>query len=122
MVRARDQRIAWLCGSAAEPRRRAAAVGAPETRHRNVPRGTRKFRQSSARKTGCPGVAHNTRSGAMKFGIVLLFALSACARAPEAPRARNLLLITVDTLRADRIGAYGYTPARTPRLDALARA
>lgn len=33
----------------------------------------------------------------------------------------NLLLITIDTLRADRLGCYGYTKARTPHLDALAR-
>ncbi len=33
---------------------------------------------------------------------------------------RNLLLITVDTLRADRVGAYGDAAAETPRLDALA--
>lgn len=34
---------------------------------------------------------------------------------------RNVLLITLDTTRADRIGAYGYAQARTPNLDALAR-
>lgn len=32
----------------------------------------------------------------------------------------NLLLITIDTLRADRLGAYGRRDARTPNLDALA--
>jgi hypothetical protein len=30
-------------------------------------------------------------------------------------------LITIDTLRADRLGAYGYGPAETPRIDRLAR-
>ncbi len=30
------------------------------------------------------------------------------------------MLITIDTLRADRIGAYGYQAARTPAIDALA--
>ena len=46
----------------------------------------------------------------------------ACTRAanPSAPRARNVLLITVDTLRADHVGAYGYVRARTPALDGLA--
>jgi choline-sulfatase len=33
---------------------------------------------------------------------------------------RHVLLITIDTLRADRLGSYGYAAARTPRLDALA--
>jgi arylsulfatase A-like enzyme len=32
----------------------------------------------------------------------------------------NLLLITVDTLRADRVGAYGYTRPTSPNIDGLA--
>jgi arylsulfatase A-like enzyme/Tfp pilus assembly protein PilF len=32
----------------------------------------------------------------------------------------NLLVVTLDTLRADRVGCYGYRAARTPRLDTLA--
>ena len=39
---------------------------------------------------------------------------------PPGSSASNLLLITIDTLRADRIGAYGYASARTPAMDALA--
>ncbi len=45
----------------------------------------------------------------------------ALPREAAQPRARNLLLITIDTLRADRVGAYGYSSARTPTLDAVAR-
>lgn len=37
------------------------------------------------------------------------------------PRRPNVLLITVSSLRADHIGAYGYEKARTPAMDALAR-
>jgi arylsulfatase A-like enzyme/cytochrome c-type biogenesis protein CcmH/NrfG len=33
----------------------------------------------------------------------------------------NLLVITLDTMRADRIGAYGYARAKTPHLDGLAK-
>jgi arylsulfatase A-like enzyme/Flp pilus assembly protein TadD len=33
----------------------------------------------------------------------------------------NFVLITIDTVRADRVGCYGYGQARTPNLDALAR-
>ena len=44
-------------------------------------------------------------------------ALAACAR--EGPRP-NVLLITVDTLRADRLSAAGYARATTPNLDRLA--
>jgi len=32
----------------------------------------------------------------------------------------NLVVITLDTMRADRIGAYGYQPAQTPNIDHLA--
>jgi arylsulfatase A-like enzyme/thioredoxin-like negative regulator of GroEL len=32
---------------------------------------------------------------------------------------RNLLIVTLDTLRADHVGSYGYTAARTKHLDAL---
>jgi predicted AlkP superfamily pyrophosphatase or phosphodiesterase len=35
-------------------------------------------------------------------------------------RPLNLLLISIDTLRADHLGSYRYAPARTPHLDALA--
>ncbi len=33
----------------------------------------------------------------------------------------NVLLITLDTTRADHLGCYGYGPAKTPHLDGLAR-
>ena len=42
------------------------------------------------------------------------------ALGPAAPSGPNLLLITIDTLRADRVGAYGAATAATPVLDALA--
>jgi arylsulfatase A-like enzyme len=39
-----------------------------------------------------------------------------------APAERpNLVLVTIDTLRADRVGAYGHAAAETPFLDRLAR-
>jgi hypothetical protein len=43
------------------------------------------------------------------------------SRPAAAAQPRNLLLITLDTTRADRLGAYGYAQARTPNLDTLAR-
>ena len=57
---------------------------------------------------------------------VVLAALSlvACRQtAPEqrATHARHVLLITIDTLRADRVGVYGHAAARTPTLDRLAQ-
>ena len=48
--------------------------------------------------------------------------LASCSRHPPEPvRARHLVIVTIDTLRADHVGAYGYAPAATPHLDALAR-
>jgi arylsulfatase A-like enzyme len=41
---------------------------------------------------------------------------------PEMSRPANILLITVDTLRADHLGCYGYARATSPNIDALARA
>src|SRR3990172_6017516 len=43
-----------------------------------------------------------------------------CATKREAPRT-NVILITVDTLRADRLGCYGNTSVETPSMDSLAR-
>jgi arylsulfatase A-like enzyme len=45
-----------------------------------------------------------------------------CARnvQPGALEGWNVLLITVDTLRADRVGFAGYEPAETPAMDGLA--
>lgn len=53
----------------------------------------------------------------------LLLAVAATPSVPaQTPSGPNILLITIDTLRADRLGSYGYAPARTPHLDALAAA
>lgn len=62
-----------------------------------------------------------------RLGAVLLLTLAAspaCRRgaAPAVlPAERpNVLLVTIDTLRADRVGSYGHASASTPVLDALA--
>ncbi len=58
----------------------------------------------------------------MRHRLLLLALLvpAGCAR-PAPARPVSLLLVTIDTLRADRLGAYGDAGARTPHLDALAR-
>lgn len=51
--------------------------------------------------------------------IALVPPAAACRR--EAPPARaSVVLVTIDTLRADRVGAYGASTVRTPALDRLA--
>jgi arylsulfatase A-like enzyme/tetratricopeptide (TPR) repeat protein len=49
----------------------------------------------------------------------LLFLVSLAAPSSGAEPS-SVLLITIDTLRADRLGAYGYAAAKTPHLDRLA--
>ncbi len=46
-------------------------------------------------------------------------ALHAAAQTPAKP-APNVVLITIDTLRADHLGCYGYKQIKTPNIDALA--
>ncbi len=47
-------------------------------------------------------------------------AVTACSTSEEKREKPNLLLITVDSLRADRLGFNGYVPAETPHIDSLA--
>ncbi len=49
--------------------------------------------------------------------------LLAClvAGCPSEPGPPNVVLVTVDTLRADRMGIYGYDGDTTPRIDAFFR-
>jgi membrane-anchored protein YejM (alkaline phosphatase superfamily) len=51
-------------------------------------------------------------------GVWTLLGLGGCRR-KVAPA--NLILITLDTLRTDHVGAYGSKRVRTPAIDALAR-
>ncbi len=53
-------------------------------------------------------------------GLALLFlAVAGCA---DTPPPQTVVLITLDTTRADRLGCYGYTQGETPNLDRLAGA
>ncbi len=54
-------------------------------------------------------------------GGLFTLATAGCVRtAPAQPRAQNFLVVTIDTLRADRVGALGGPPNLTPHLDRLA--
>jgi arylsulfatase A-like enzyme len=50
--------------------------------------------------------------------VVISLSLVLSCLASEKP---NVLLISIDTLRADHLGCYGNTSARTPVIDQLAR-
>jgi arylsulfatase A-like enzyme len=51
------------------------------------------------------------------LALAAVLLLSACGPPPSPP---NVLLITIDTLRADRLGCYGYGRATSPHIDRLA--
>jgi hypothetical protein len=51
--------------------------------------------------------------------MLLLLVLLGCG-APEPPPYPNILLVTLDTTRADRLGVYGYHRDTSPHIDALA--
>lgn len=62
----------------------------------------------------------------LSAAVLALVAVSAALwwmmrETPPQYQGANVLLVSVDTLRADRLGAYGYREAETPRLDRLAR-
>jgi arylsulfatase A-like enzyme/cytochrome c-type biogenesis protein CcmH/NrfG len=52
--------------------------------------------------------------------LAMTVACSSAGGPGPKPTARNLVLITIDTLRADHVGAYGYARARTTALDKIA--
>ena len=61
-------------------------------------------------------------------GAGVVFALAAailvaagCGREGRRTGRPNVLLVTIDTVRADHLGVYGYRDAETPNLDRLAR-
>ena len=51
------------------------------------------------------------------LAAALLLVVPACSRGPRP----SVVLITIDTLRADRLGCYGYERQTSPHIDALAR-
>jgi len=54
------------------------------------------------------------------LSILLLLTFNGCGKAKIDAEGYNLLIITLDTQRADRLGAYGNKEAQTPNLDKLA--
>ncbi len=63
---------------------------------------------AAATLAGCPGPSGGPKK-------------AAAARPLAAGNSLNVLLVTIDTLRADHLGIYGYRHRTSPRIDALAR-
>ena len=62
-----------------------------------------------------------TRRGRGTAAALALALAAGCRAAPPPPTARHLVLVTIDTLRADRVGVYGNADVATPALDGIAR-
>jgi choline-sulfatase len=61
----------------------------------------------------------------VNFALAMASVVAFASCRPIAPRSGsadrpNVLLVTIDTLRADHVGSYGYQAASTPTIDALA--
>ncbi len=61
-----------------------------------------------------------TETGASGAGRAYWLDPALTARPTNRPRP-NVLLVVLDTLRADRLGCYGYARPTSPRIDAIAR-
>ena len=68
---------------------------------------------------------------ALALALAAALAPSACRERRAAPtphpsaasgNRQSVLLVTIDTLRADHLGTYGYKRSTSPRIDALGRA
>jgi arylsulfatase A-like enzyme/Flp pilus assembly protein TadD len=53
--------------------------------------------------------------------IIAAVAAALCGCGPPSEGPRNVVLISIDTCRADRLGCYGHPGASTPNIDAVAR-
>ena len=53
------------------------------------------------------------------YGPILLALLAGCSK-PQPKPIQHVIVLSIDTLRADRLSCYGYKRALTPKLDALA--
>ena len=56
----------------------------------------------------------------VRWGLLALALLSSCGEGEPIPKPSSVLLISIDMLRADHVGCYGYERDTTPTIDALA--
>lgn len=63
-----------------------------------------------------------SRSAHLFLPCLLSVALASCAgeSGPAEPSYKHVLLVSLDTTRADQIGCYGGNVSKTPRIDAIA--
>jgi arylsulfatase A-like enzyme/Flp pilus assembly protein TadD len=73
-----------------------------------------------------PGLLRSPRGWKTILLVALLLLLAACSHpnpsaAPDIPKGTPVILISIDTLRADHLPAYGYKGVETPAIDAIRR-
>ena len=91
-----------------------ASEVSPEVREAAAPKAGRRGRL-------LVGIVAATAAAAVLLAYILVIRPARVRiRLPGSPSV-NVLLITLDTTRADHLGCYGYASARTPALDGLAR-
>jgi arylsulfatase A-like enzyme len=92
------------------------------TREADIRDDLRQTRRTRGAARTCPDPAKSTRGerpGALLLGtaVVLFLIASGCSLVEDHSAPGNVLLITIDTLRADHVGHYGYERSTTPVLD-----
>ncbi len=70
-----------------------------------------------------PSRPHLAAPRAAAWIAVWALGAASCGDAPPKPRVErpNIVLVTIDTLRADHLGCYGYFRDTSPNIDALAK-
>jgi len=53
------------------------------------------------------------------WAVALSLCFAVIAQAAAVPGKPNVLVVTIDTLRADHVGCYGYKQVKTPNIDSL---
>jgi arylsulfatase A-like enzyme/Flp pilus assembly protein TadD len=107
-------------------RRTKKSPASDRAQHESVAAEKKKARRSlQGRKPGVrPGLIWCIFGAVAALALLLYFLAirpqRGRANLPDAS-ALNVLLITLDTTRADHLGCYGYPAAKTPSLDGLAR-
>jgi len=81
-------------------------------------RASRSHALRCGRRARLPGVALPRFPGAVLLALLSLHAVGCVDRAPL--RFQRLVLVTLDTLRADHLGVYGYPRQTSPFLDEIA--
>lgn len=57
----------------------------------------------------------------MCLSILLAAVLTGCSRRTKIPRPDHIIIVTVDAVRPDHLGCYGYSQNISPNIDQLAR-